>query len=118
MNRRNSVWAMKARELDTYRWRMLREEHCWLASVLRFGRDAISDISFGLRFRFRLSRQVNAEPCDFLLLQSAPKVIAFQRKRRFMEALRGRGHSLIETALPEPKSILAQCMLGSVAVSC
>lgn len=111
MNRRNSVWAMKARELDTYRWRMLREEHCWLASVLRFGRDAISDISFGLRSRFRLSRQVNAEPCDFLLLQSAPKVIAFQRKRRFMEALRGRGHSLIETALPEPKSILAQRLL-------
>ncbi|MCW3147360.1 capsule biosynthesis protein [Stutzerimonas stutzeri] len=106
------AWRLKARELDRYRWRVLREEHGRLGSALRFSRDVINDVLFGLRAYFRLSQEIKAEPCDFLLLQSAPKVIAFHRKRLLMEALRQRGHSLIETALQQPKTILAYRLLA------
>jgi hypothetical protein len=52
-----------------------------------------------------------AEPCDFLLLQSAPKVIAFQRKKLLLEALRQKQHTLTETALQKPNLILCQRLL-------
>lgn len=104
-------WAAKARALDRYRWLLLRERHGLLGSALRFAREALSDWLFGLRARRRLAATVTAEPCDFLLLQSAPKVIKFQRKKLLIEALRSRGHSLVETALEEPGVILRQRLL-------
>ena len=104
-------WAAKARALDRYRWRLLRERHGWLGSALRFAREALADALFGLRARGRLAAAVAAEPCDLLLLQSAPKVIAFQRKKLLMAALRERGHVLVETALQEPGALLRQRLL-------
>lgn len=108
-----NAWGQKAHDLDVYRWRMLREAHGWSASVVRFLRDAVADLLFGLRARARLRNTVTAEPCDLLLLQSARKVIAFQRKRLFIEKLRGSGHLLIETALPDTKEILSKQFLVS-----
>ena len=104
-------WLEKARALDRYRWLLLRERHGVFASALRFAREALSDWWFGIRAKRRLADTVVAEPCDFLLLQSAPKVIAFQRKKLLIEELRRRGHYLVETALLEPKQVLQQRLL-------
>ena len=104
-------WADKARALDRYRWLLLRERHGVFSSALRFLREALSDLAFGLRARWRLRPGVEAELCDFLLLQSAPKVIALRRKILLIERLRSRGHVLDETALPDSADILAQRLL-------
>jgi hypothetical protein len=104
-------WADRARALDHYRWLLLRERNGLLGSALRFAREALADLRFGWHARHRLASQVTAEPCDFLLLQSAPKVIAFARKKWFIQALRERGHSLVETALQSPKVICRQRLL-------
>ena len=104
-------WAAKARALDRYRWLLLRERHGLLGSALRFAREALGDWWFGVRAKFRLAAAVPAEPCDFLLLQSAPKVIAFQRKKLLIEGLRGRGYNLMEAALQAPKTILRDRLL-------
>lgn len=104
-------WAAKARALDRYRWLLLRERHGLLGSALRFAREALGDWWFGVRARGRLAASVTAEPCDFLLLQSAPKVIRFQRKKLLIEGLRSRGHNLVETALQAPKTILRERLL-------
>lgn len=92
-------WATKAQALDRYRWRSLRERHHLIGSAARFLRDAILDFGFGLLALVRMTRKVTAHPCDFLLLQAAPKVIAFQRKKMLMEGLIARGYRLRETAL-------------------
>ena len=107
----NNPWAAKARDLDRYRWLMLRERHGWLGSAVRYVRDWLGDWWFGVRAKSRLANSVATEPCDFLLLQSAPKVIKFQRKKRLVEALRARGHSLVDTALPAPANILSERLL-------
>lgn len=104
-------WLEKARALDRYRWLLLRERHGVVGSALRFAREALGGWWFGVRAKSRLADNVIAEPCDFLLLQSAPKVIAFQRKKLLIEEMRSRGHRLVETALLEPKQILQQRLL-------
>lgn len=107
----NNPWAAKARALDRYRWRLLCERHGLLGSALRFARELAVDWLFGLRAKRRLAAAVTAEPCDFLLLQSAPKVIKLQRKKLLIEGLRAAGRSLVETALEEPRVILRQRLL-------
>lgn len=104
-------WAVKARALDRYRWRLLRERHSLLGSALRFAREALGDWWFGLRAKYRLASSVEVDSCDFLLLQSAPKVIAFQRKKLLIEGVRGRGYHLLETALRPPRAILRERLL-------
>jgi len=104
-------WARKAAALDRYRWLLLRERYGWFGSAVRFVREAMVDGAFGLLARWCLAPQVDNQPCDFLLLQSAPKVIAFQRKKLLIGALRSRGHALVETALPEVKTILREQLL-------
>lgn len=101
----------QARALDRYRWQLLRERHGVLGSSARFLRDALKDWWFGFCAKCRLEREGAAESCDFLLLQSAPKVIGFQRKQRLMEELRRRGFKLVETALPEVDDICKQRQL-------
>lgn len=82
-----------------------------MGSLVRFTREAISDLLFGILARSRLASAVGVEKCDILLLQSAPKVIKFQRKRLLIDGLRTRGHTLVESALQEPRTILAQRLL-------
>ncbi|MDF3193740.1 capsule biosynthesis protein [Pseudomonas sp. 1928-m] len=107
------VWVAKARALDRYRWLMLRERHGLLGSAFRFGRDALFDLVFGVRAHLASpNRIVTADPCDFLLLQGALKVVPLQRKKRLIETLRSRGHHLVESALEEPDNIIAKRMLS------
>ena len=108
---RNNPWSEKALLLDRYRWLLLRERHGVWGSVIRFAREGITDWWFGVRARRHLATDIIHESCDFLLLQSAPKVIAFQRKLKLIERLRGCDYSLVETALPSPRTILRQRML-------
>ncbi|GIZ12832.1 capsule biosynthesis protein [Pseudomonas sp. NCCP-436] len=110
-NATSNPWADCARALDRYRWQLLRERHGVFGSALRFVREALGDWWFGVRARRRLASVVTPEPCDFLLLQSAPKVIPLQRKKLLIEVLRGRGHSLVETALQGPKTVLHERLL-------
>ncbi|VVN85839.1 D-inositol-3-phosphate glycosyltransferase [Pseudomonas fluorescens] len=105
-------WADKARALDLYRWRLLRERHGSFASALRFARDALADLRFGWCARANVAKRIDVEPCDVLLLQSAPKVIALQRKKLLIKALRDRGHSLVETALPETRQVCREHLLA------
>ncbi len=108
-----TLWADRARALDRYRWQLLRERYGVVGSALRFAREALADLRFGWRARRCLAAQHAAEPCDFLLLQSAPKVIAFARKKAFIQAMRERGHSLIETALQSPRMICRERLLNA-----
>lgn len=104
-------WAQKARELDRYRWKILRERHGRFASLLRFARDVLVDVGSGVRAKFSLSDSVIVEPCDVLLLHSAPKSMALQRKNILIDALRRRGHHLVEAALQSPQHSCARRML-------
>ena len=104
-------WEKKAADLDRYRWRLLRERHGLTGSILRFSRDAIFDYCFGILAKLRLATRVETTPCDFLLLQSAPRIIRLRRKRLLIASLQERGHRLTETALPEHQDILAQRQL-------
>lgn len=109
---RANSWSTKARQLDRYRWCLLRERYGRLGAAIRFARDALSDGLFGLAARFRLA-QAGAKygSCDFLLLQSAPKVIPLQRKKLLKEGLRNRGFRLDEVALQEPRAVLVGRLL-------
>lgn len=107
----SNSWAAKARALDRYRWLLLRERHGVLGSAMRFVREALGDWWFGLRARSRLAVSVLVEPCDFLLLQSAPKVIALKRKKMLIERLRLSGYSLTETGLQKRRVILRNRLL-------
>jgi hypothetical protein len=107
----NNVWKSKAKALDLYRWRLLRERHGWFGSLLRFACDAIRDFCLGLYARCRQVKMIDEEPCDILLLQSAPKVITLQRKKLLKEALRNRGYALTEIALQPIRVILQQRLL-------
>lgn len=106
-----NAWADKARALDCYRWKMLRERHGRIGSLLRFARDALIETLYGLAARVRLASSVVPESCDFLLLQSSSRVILLQRKKAFIAALNARGHRVIETALPEMHAVLQARML-------
>lgn len=108
MNAANPSWVAKARALDRYRWLLLRERHGVLGSAVRFTREALRDCWFGLGAWARLAGSVTAAPCDFLLLQSAPRIIGMQRKKLLIEGLRSRGHALVETSLQEPAALLRQ----------
>ena len=102
----DNSWAEKAHALNRYRWQVLREGHGWMGSALRFLRDAMIETWYGLVAKWRLAASIESESCDFLLLQSSPRVILLQRKKSFIAALQERGHRLIETALPEMHDLL------------
>lgn len=104
-------WAQKARELDRYRWKLLRERHGRGGSLLRLVRDVLVDVAVGIRAKACLSVSVVAAPCEVLLLHSAPKSMALQRKNILIEALRKRGQHLTEAALRSPSDSCAQRML-------
>jgi hypothetical protein len=105
------TWYVKSRQLDRYRWLLLRERHNLLGALVRFAREALNDLLFGICARARLASAIAVEKCDILLLQSAPKVIKFQRKKLLIDSLRACGHALVESSLQEPRTILRQRLL-------
>ncbi|QBZ87618.1 capsule biosynthesis protein [Pseudomonas viciae] len=104
-------WAQKARELDRYRWKLLRERHGRCGSLLRLVRDVLVDVVVGIRTKACLSGSVVTTPCEVLLLHSAPKSMALQRKNILIDSLRKRGHHLAEAALRSPSDACALRML-------
>lgn len=112
-SRQQNLWKTKATALDCYRWHLLRERHSLLGSIVRFFRDAVTDCCFGFLAKQRLAHQIVTTPCDFLLLQSAPRIIALRRKKALIAALQELGYRLTETALPEHREILAKRLLSS-----
>lgn len=111
MNLEKSVkWAHRSRQLDRYRWHLLRERHSRLSSALRFFRDALGDLLFGVCAHWRLATTIESTPCDFLLLQASPKVIPLKRKKLLIEALHERGR-LVETALEARGVVLRSGLL-------
>lgn len=105
-------WTTKAAALDRYRWNVLRQRHGFIGSILSFSRDALVDFGFGLMAKMRLATSVDIEPCDILLLQSAPRIIPLRRKKLLIESLQERGHRLTETALPERREIFAKRLVA------
>lgn len=106
-------WQVKARQLDRYRWRLLRERHALAEATLRFARDAFLDLLFGVQARLLLPKVApTAAPCDILLLQGAPKVIALKRKKLLIETLRDKGYQLVESAQEEPRAVIALRLLA------
>ncbi|MDR2508503.1 MAG: O-antigen ligase family protein [Candidatus Accumulibacter sp.] len=99
-------WKIKTYELDCYRLDLLKQQYGTLGGIIRFVRDIGRDTLYGLCAHFRLIQKISVDPCDFLLLQSAPKVVALNRKRGLKAALREHGHRLTEIALPEARDIL------------
>lgn len=104
-------WAQKARELDRYRWKLLRERHGRCASALRLLRDFLVDVAVGVRARLCLSRVLEPTPCEVLLLHSAPKSMALQRKNILIDAVHHRGLQLAEAALRSAPESCAKRML-------
>ncbi|AYN95734.1 capsule biosynthesis protein [Pseudomonas sp. LTJR-52] len=105
------AWKDKAQALDHYRWALLREQYSYLGALIRYARDYLRDCIFGFRARGRLAKAINVIEQDFVLLQSAPKVIGFQRKKAFLEKLSACGGHFIETALEEVNTILTKRLL-------
>lgn len=104
-------WALRARELDRYRWKLMRERHGRFGSFLRIARDVLVDVVQGIRASACLSASVDAEPCEVLLLHSAPKSMALQRKNILIGAVRARGLNLNEAALLSPPQACARRQL-------
>ena len=105
-------WQLKARQLDRYRWRLLREHHALAGATLRFARDALLDLLFGVQARLLLPKVApTSAPCDILLLQGAPKVIALARKKLLIETLCGKGYQLVESAQEELRTVIARRLL-------
>ncbi|WP_238346701.1 capsule biosynthesis protein [Pseudomonas viciae] len=97
--------------MDRYRWKLLRERHGRCGSLLRLVRDVLVDVVVGIRTKACLSGSVVTTPCEVLLLHSAPKSMALQRKNILIDSLRKRGHHLAEAALRSPSDACALRML-------
>lgn len=105
-------WALKARELDRYRWKLMRERHGRFGSFLRMARDVLVDVANGIRAKACLSTSIdNEEPCEVLLLHSAPKSMALRRKDILIGAVQARGLNLNEAALLQPPQACARRQL-------
>jgi hypothetical protein len=105
------LWAATSCELDRYRWKLLRERHGYCGSLLRFFRDCLVDTAIGIRARLSLSVPVVTESCEILLLHSAPRIMALQRKNILVGALRNKGREVVEAALQSPSRACSERML-------
>lgn len=110
-DRADNSWALRARQLDAYRWKLLRERHGVLGSFVRAARDFLVDVAVGIRARNALSEGVDVTPCEVLLLHSAPKSMKLQRKNRLIDAVRSRGLDLTEAALQSASAACTHRML-------
>ena len=117
MSSAENLWATKARALDVYRYAVLRQQYGIVVSVFIFVREAVRDAFLGLAAHFRLALAISTDPCDFLLLEYGPKAIPLERKKLLKQALRERGHVLVETVLPTTSTILAQRLLKRPSAS-
>jgi hypothetical protein len=74
-------------------------------------RDMLVDLAVGIRASFAISGTVEAAACEVLLLHSAPKSMALQRKNILIGAVLERGIDLKEAALLSPSLACAKRQL-------
>lgn len=97
-------WTTRARQLDAYRWALLREKHSALGSTLRALRDTTVDIMLGISACLRASKAEDSPAERIVVLHGSPKLLAQHRKDGLIEALRGLGHDVVEEAI-EPLGV-------------
>lgn len=89
----------RTRQLDAYRWALLREKHGLLGSLLRTLRDTAADLALGIGAR-ALAGEASTEGAKrILVLHGSPKLLAQRRKNGLIKALRQRGHEVVEDAI-------------------
>lgn len=98
------LWKARAQQLDRYRWVLWRERHGVVGSALRVLRDAIVDLTHGIGARLRAVPAPNSLARRVLVLHGSPKLLAQHRKDGLIEALRAKGHDVIEAAI-EPLGV-------------
>jgi len=105
------LWKARARQLDVYRWALLREKYGVTGSLLRVLRDATLDFTLGLAACLRATRAVQSAATGILVLHGSPKLLAQRRKSGLIEALRARGHEVSEDAIePLSTAIRRKCL--------
>lgn len=104
INQTSGLWQTRARQLDAYRWALWRENHGVLGAALRFVRDASADFVHGLLARLSAASAPHSPATRVLVLHGSPKLLAQRRKTGLIEALRERGHEVVEAAI-EPLDV-------------
>lgn len=89
----------RTRQLDAYRWALLREKHGLLGSLLRTLRDTAADLALGIGARARAGKACDDGDERILVLHGSPKLLAQRRKNGLIQALRQRGHEVVEDAI-------------------
>lgn len=89
----------RTRQLDAYRWALLREKHGVLGSLLRTLRDTAADLALGIGARARAGKAADNGAERILVLHGSPKLLAQRRKNGLIQALRQRGHEVVEEAI-------------------
>ncbi len=97
-------WKTRARQLDAYRWALLRQKHGLIGSTVRVVRDTSFDLVLGLGARLRARRAVTSPAERILVLHGSPRLLAQRRKTGLVDALRRLGHQVVEAAI-EPLSV-------------
>jgi len=98
----------RTRQLDAYRWALLREKHGLLGSLLRTLRDTAADLALGIGARARAVEASDEGSERILVLHGSPKLLAQRRKNGLIQALRQRGHEVVEDAI-EPLGTAVRC---------
>lgn len=102
------LWKTRARQLDAYRWALLRKKHGVIGSSLRALRDSAVDLVLGLGALLRADQAVQSAARRILVLHGSPLLLAQRRKAGLVEALRTRGHDVVEEAI-EPLGVAIRC---------
>ncbi len=89
----------RTRQLDAYRWALLRKKHGVLGSLLRTLRDTAADLALGISARARAGQACDEGAESILVLHGSPKLLAQRRKSGLIQALRQRGHAVVEEAI-------------------
>ena len=97
-------WKTRARQLDAYRWALLREKHGLIGSTVRVVRDTSFDLMLGVGARLRARRATSSPAERILVLHGSPRLLAQRRKTGLVDSLRRLGHQVVEAAI-EPLGV-------------
>lgn len=104
INQTTGPWQTRARQLDAYRWALWREKYGVIGAAVRFARDATLDFKHGFFARLRAANAPQSSAERILVLHGSPKLLAQRRKNGLIQALRERGHEVVEAAI-EPLDV-------------
>lgn len=98
------LWKTRSRQLDAYRWALLRSKHGLAGSAVRVVRDSVIDLLLGAGAWLRAGIATESPADRVLVLHGSPRLLAQRRKSGLIEALRALGHDVVETAI-EPLAV-------------